>query len=179
MPDNYFGFSQIEIITIIAAILLSIGMFAPLISANILASTISISMFSGGISPVGIAIITLILLSLYVAWKNWPRGLSITGSAILILFLIMIIRTQLGLALLQEIAGKNPFAALAISTFHPDYGWLFLFGGAFLMVLTPRIVRSDTKKTEEEDDREIEGCIGIALISGAILGFCLIFLFLI
>jgi len=178
MPDNYLGFSKLEIVTIIAAIILTIGMFVPLISATILGSTISISMFSYGISPLGIAIIVLILLSLYVAWKNWSRGLPIIGSAILILLLIMILRLQFGMASLREIAGTNPYATLALSTFHLDYGWFFLFAGVFLMFLTPRIGKSDTKKTEDEKDAEIGGCIGVIIISGAILGIILIFLFL-
>jgi hypothetical protein len=175
---DYLGFSKIEITTIIAAILLGIGMFMPLISATILASTISVSLFSGGISLFAVAILLLILISFYVAWKNWPKGLHITGSAILILLLIMILRIHSGFAPLRELAGSNPYAAIALSTFHPDYGWLFLFGGVFLLFLTPRIVKSDMKKTDIEDNCEIEGCIGIVVISGLILGFVLIYLFL-
>jgi hypothetical protein len=179
MSDDYFGFSKIEIITMIAAILLSIGMFAPLISATFLASTISISLLSRGFSVTAIAIIALALLSLYVAWKKWSRGLYVTGSAILILLLIIILRLQFGIASILETTGNNQISAIVLSLFHPDYGWLFLLGGVFLMFLTPRIVKSDIKKTDEENNIEIEGCIGITIISGIILGFILIFMFLV
>jgi len=124
---------------------LIIGMFAPLMSATVLASTISFSLLSRGFSFTATGLIALTLLSFYVAWKKWPRGLYVTGSAILILLLAIIIKWQFGIASLLETSGNNKIASSVLGLIHLDYGLLFLFAGVFLMLLTPRIVKSDIK----------------------------------
>ena len=169
-----------QAIAIVGAILLFLGVFAPIFSVPLLGT---INYFQNGKGD-GVIVLVLAIVSVALALVKLYKGLLLTGGGTIAILVFTLFNFQskmsdLRSSMEKELAG-NPFAGFgqaALNSIQLQWGWAVLFVGACL-VITAGLMRAELSSTVAEangsqtGERKCPFCAEVIRAEATICRFC-------